>query len=194
VIRDLTDLELLLEKGAENRNRLDPTPFELGIFWHRLLKNKDFTGQRPLAEHAKVSPATVNRYLKFAELPPEVVAVFRDPREIRVEWLDALLQACESNLPRVLEVCHEFREKPANLAITVFHRLIGRAKESSEVITTPKRTVVAWTRKVNGCRAYVLKKEAPKELIEALDNFLLQWTREHGEEIDLDAVNKTVSG
>lgn len=183
-IKTLSDRELLKEKRTENAGRLDPSPYELGIYWHNLLKDKDYTSIRDLEEGEKAPRSTIHRYLKFAELPPVIVGVFSDPRSILQDWVEPLLQAHEQNPERVARAAEELREKPPGNPVTVFNRLIGKVAESRVIATINGKTLVH-RRRVNGCPGYVLKKDAPPELIEAIEAFLRDWAQKHDEEVAL---------
>jgi len=183
-IKELDDRELLKEKRTENAGRLDPSPYELGLYWHRLLKDKDYSSIRDLEEGEKVPRSTIHRYLKFADLPPVIVGAFSDPRTILQDWVEPLVQASEQHRDRVTQVADELREKPPGNPITVFNRLVGKVAES-RVIGNRHGKVLAHSRRVNGCPAYVLKKDAPPELIEAIDAFLRDWAQKHNEEVEL---------
>ncbi len=183
-IKALSDRELLREKRTENAGRLDPSPYELGLYWHNLLINKDYSSIRDLEDGEKVPRSTIHRYLKFAELPPVMVGVFTDPREILQDWVEPLLKAHAEDPERVAQVAQDLSEDPPGNPVTLYNRLIGKVAES-RVIGNRHGKVLAHSRRVNGCQAYVLKKDAPPELIEALDAFLRDWAQKHGEEVAL---------
>lgn len=183
-IKTLSDRELLKEKRTENAGRLDPSPYELGLYWHKLLNDKDYSSIRDLEEGEKVPRSTIHRYLKFADLSPVIVGAFSDPRVILQDWVESLSQAHAQAPERVAQVAQELREKPPENPVTIYNRLVGKVPES-RVIGNRHGKVLAHSRRVNGCPAYVLKKDAPPELIEALDAFLREWAQKHGEEVAL---------
>lgn len=183
-IKELTDHQLLKEKRTENAGRLDPSPYEQGCYWAKLLAEKDFLNIRQLEEIEKVPRSTIHRYTKFAKLPPVVVDAFSDPRTILQDWVEPLIQAHEQDPDRVAQVAQELREKPPGNPVTTYNRLVGKVAES-RVIGNRHGKVLAHSRRVNGCPAYVLKKDAPPELVEALEAFLREWAQKHGEEVAL---------
>lgn len=183
-IKQLTDRELLKEKRTENAGRLDPSPYEQGLYWSKLLEDKAFLTIRELEDIEKVPRSTIHRYMKFAKLPSVIVGAFLDPRTILQDWVDALIQAHEQDPDRVAQVAQELREKPPGNPVTTYNRLVGKATES-RVIGNRHGKVLAHSRRVNGCPAYVLKKDAPPELVEALEAFLREWAQKHGEEVAL---------
>jgi ParB family transcriptional regulator, chromosome partitioning protein len=183
-IKSLTDRELLKEKRTENAHRLDPSPYELGLYWHNLLKDKTYTSIRDLEDGEKVPRSTIHRYLKFADLPQVMVSAFSDPRMILQDWVEPLLQAYAQSPDRVNQAAQELREKPPEKPVTIFNRLIGKVADS-RVIGNRHGKVLAHSRLVNGCPGYVLKKDAPPELIQALEAFLRDWAQKHGEEVAL---------
>lgn len=183
-IKALSDRELLKEKRTENAGRLDPSPYELGLYWHKLLNDKDYSSIRDLEDGEKVPRSTIHRYLKYADLHLVIVDAFPDPRAILQDWVEPLLQAHTQAPERVAQVAQELREKPPGNPVTVYNRLIGKVAES-RVIGNRHGKVLAHSRRVNGCPAYVLKKDAPPELIEALDAFLRDWAQKHNEEVEL---------
>lgn len=183
-IKELTDVQLLKEKRTENAGRLDPSPFEQGCYWFKLLDDKDFLTIRQLEEIEKVPRSTIHRYMKFAKLPPVIVDAFSDPRSILQDWVEPLIQAHEQDPDRVTQVACELREKPPGNPVTAYNRLVGKAAES-RVIGNKHGKVLAHSRKVNGCPAYVLKKDAPPELIEAIEGLLRDWAQKHNDQVAL---------
>ena len=85
-LRDMTDREAIAAVDVENRQRVDVSPYERGLFFARCLRAGHFKSQDQLATALNISQSQVSRLLKLAQLPSVIVNAFENPLEIREGW------------------------------------------------------------------------------------------------------------
>lgn len=95
-IRDLTDEQAFRVADLENRARADLSDLERARDYLKALDLYYDGRQKDMAKRLNQSEAWLSRYLDLARLPPEVVAAFPDPFELKISHiapLKALLKA-----------------------------------------------------------------------------------------------------
>jgi ParB family chromosome partitioning protein len=93
---------LALQMHAENDVREDLSAYEYGRMYRSWLNAKLFDTQVALANAVGRDDSPVSMYLQIAELPPEVLAAFSDPREISLRWAPQLMKALKEDREHVL--------------------------------------------------------------------------------------------
>jgi ParB family chromosome partitioning protein len=142
-IRELSDREAAIAMDIENRQRCDPSAYERGCSYQRLLSGRVFSSQDELAAALRVSASQVSRLLKLAALPSVILDAFRSPLEIREIWGIDLHQAWQDRERR--EIIGEtaraiIGESPRPDAAQVYERLMGpppgrlRVRSADEVV------------------------------------------------------------
>ncbi len=94
-IRPMTDREGIMAMDAENRLRVDVSPYERGRCYSRLLQGKHFASQEDLASTLNISASQVSRLLRVARLPTVIVNAFSTSASIRETWGLALIDIWE---------------------------------------------------------------------------------------------------
>lgn len=94
-LREISDRDALIAMDAENRQRIDISPYERGMSYAQWLRDGHFRSQEDISRTLKVSAAQVSRLLKFARLPAVVVDAFRSPVEICEAWGCEMIDALE---------------------------------------------------------------------------------------------------
>lgn len=179
IIQPLTDDELLREMVEENIGRTDLSAFERGMHYASLIKFGKYSSKRDLAAKLALSQSSVQRLLRFGEIPQNVILAFADPREIRIQWVDALLTAYKDDAARVEAECEAIlTQAPRPRAAEVFTRLSGRGPRKSIIATGD--AVIARVRTVNGCRAVILSKGAPDALLDEIRGVIERWAKGSG--------------
>jgi ParB family chromosome partitioning protein len=85
-LRELSDREALISMDIENRQRVDISPYERGLSYHRWLRSGHFKSQGEIARELNVSASQVSRLLKLTRLPAIVLEAFGRVVDIREEW------------------------------------------------------------------------------------------------------------
>lgn len=85
-LREMSDREALIAMDIENRQRVDISPYERGLSYHRWLRSGYFKSQGDIARELNVSASQVSRLLKLARLPAIVLEALGKVADIREEW------------------------------------------------------------------------------------------------------------
>lgn len=109
-IKGLSDLELVEVMDRENTDRKNISPYENGLHFIQCLREGLYEHQADLARRRNISKALVLRYIQIAELPEEILRAFKDPRAIRVAWLQDIRKALSSNEQATLAMAKELAE------------------------------------------------------------------------------------
>ena len=177
---DYTDEELLKQMRLENSGRTDLSAFEVGRHYAGLLADKLFNSGRDLAAKLDVAQSVVQRLLKFAELPEEVIAAFPDPREIRIEWVERLAASWQNDRARVETEIAGLAGQAGLRAATIYARITGR--QSRNKVITREGAVLGRIRMVHGCPAVVLYKDAPEKLLARIQELVVNWRDDEDED------------
>jgi ParB/RepB/Spo0J family partition protein len=86
IVVQATDEELFYAMDMENRQRKNPSPFELGDSYRRALENGLFASLRALAARLNIDPGYASRAYNIAKLPPEVLDAFPSRTAIQFKW------------------------------------------------------------------------------------------------------------
>lgn len=173
-----SDQELLKQMRSENSGRKELSGFELGRHYSGLIAEKTFVSGRDLAGKLGVSQSIVQRLLKFADLPDAIIAAFPDPREIRVEWVDRLVEAWQADRPRVEAEISGIVGQAGLRPATIYRRLAGVLSRNK--VITREGSVLGRIRLVHGCPAVVLYKDAPDALLQRIQDLVVNWREEEG--------------
>lgn len=92
-LRELDDRQAIIAMDAENRLRLDLSPYERGLGLTRWLHSGHFQSQEEMARALQVSVTQISRLLKLARLPSIVVGAFGSGTQIRETWGLELMDA-----------------------------------------------------------------------------------------------------
>jgi ParB/RepB/Spo0J family partition protein len=94
--------DLVLKMYRENAEREDLSAFEIGGMFAQWLRHGLYQSQREISAATRLHESTVGQYIAIAELPPEVIAAFRDPRTISLRWSKDLTKTCRDRLKMTL--------------------------------------------------------------------------------------------
>ena len=89
-VRELTDEEAFRISDLENRAREDLSDVERARDYLRALERHYGGRQKDMAGRLNVSEAWLSRYLDLARMPPELVAAFHDPHELKIKHVTLL--------------------------------------------------------------------------------------------------------
>jgi ParB/RepB/Spo0J family partition protein len=126
--------QLALHMYLENAARKDLSAFEMGTMFARWLADGIYDSQVAIARVTGKDKSTIGNYIAIAELPPEVIAAFRDPRTIAVYWNKGLTSACRNQPQQTLARAAKLtKQDPAPPPDYVFKFLTtGPAAKSSK--------------------------------------------------------------
>jgi ParB family chromosome partitioning protein len=184
--------DLVLKMYRENAERQDLSAFEMGGMFAQWLRAGLYKSQREISAATQLHESTVGQYVAIAELPPEVIAAFRDPRTIALRWSKELAKACRDRLKVVLSRAAKLtKAEPAPGADAVYRTLTAvpsssdgkprRSKLSESVKVDDK---VLFTIALKGGRLTLNPKQihegALPDLYEALKAYAHRWLIERG--------------
>ena len=160
----LTDLCLFEEMDRENRGRKNLSAWEQGCSYRDALTKGLYPSERRLAERLGVNQSDVNRAVKLAKLPKDVVAAFASPLDLQVRWQKPLTDALQKDPEGVLSRARAIAKNRGSLgAAQVLDKLVGRAEvadATTEIVVAGKP---AGTLRV-GAKGRVLIEFAPGAL------------------------------
>ena len=132
-----------LKMYRENALRKDLSPFETGTMFRRWLTEGLFATQKELAETLGLSTPTVSHYLGIAELPPEILNAFRDPRAISLRWINDLAPALKTHRTALLAAAQQLaKATPPPDADTVLRELLAATKARGRKAAKPEAETV----------------------------------------------------
>ena len=182
-----------LKMYRENALRKDLSPFETGTMFRRWLTEGLFATQKELAETLGLSTPTVSHYLGIAELPPEILKAFRDPRAISLRWINDLAPALKTHRAALLAAAQQLaKATPPPDADTVLRELLAATKGRGRKAAKPEAETV----KMGGKSLYTISwkgsrvslkfgKQVDAEIVEdaqeAVKAFLTQWLKKRVE-------------
>jgi ParB family chromosome partitioning protein len=120
---------LVLQMHRENDDRHPLSPYEIGASWAAWLAAGVYRSQAEIAKDVFKGESTVFKYIQVAELPPAVLAAFKDPRTISLRWGTELAAALKA---KPAEVEAEAVKLQSNVVLTpeqIFRHLIDCAQE-----------------------------------------------------------------
>ena len=102
LVEQLDDAQVLQEMRRENHERSDLSVYEQSLSLARMLAEGVYPDQNSLGAGLGISVGNVSKMLALAQLPQDIIAIFRDPREIS-QRLGQLLRNTLKARPKVLE-------------------------------------------------------------------------------------------
>jgi ParB family chromosome partitioning protein len=184
--------DLVLKMYRENAEREDLSAYEIGGMFAQWLRNGLYKSQREISAATHLHETTVGQYVAIADLPPEVIAAFRDPRTISLRWSKDLAKACRDRLKMMLGRSAKLaKADPAPDAETVYRALTAvpsssdgkphRSKLSESVKVDNK---VLFTIALKGGRFTLNPKQIKDEelpaLYEDLKSYAHRWLKDRG--------------
>lgn len=182
-----------LKMYRENALRKDLSPFETGTMFRRWLIEGLFATQKELADALGLSTPTVSHYLGIAELPPEILNAFRDPRTISLRWINDLAPALKTQRAALIAAAQRLaRATPAPDPEAVLRELLAATKGRGRKTARPEAETV----KVGGKSLYTISwkgsrvslkfgKQVDAGIVgdaqEAVKAFLTQWLKKRVE-------------
>lgn len=178
-----------LKMYRENAIRKDLSPYETGSMFRRWLDEGLFPTQKELAETLGLSTPTVSHYLGIAELPPEVLKAFRDPRAISLRWINELAPALKNHRTAVIAAALRLAKAiPAPEPDVVLRELLAATAGRGRKAAKPEAETV----KVGGKSLYTISWKGSRVSLkfgkqvdagtvgdaqEAVKAFLTQWLK-----------------
>ncbi|MGH8159315.1 MAG: hypothetical protein ACREPQ_14435 [Rhodanobacter sp.] len=172
-VHDMTDAQLLRQMYRENTGKLNLSNFERGRHYAKLVRDKEFSSVRALAAELRIPQTTVQRLLRYGDLPAPIVEAFADPREIRFEWIEPLVTAFAADAAAIERAIAGIDPATDNKPLRVFQKLLGLT--ASKRVISDGDQVLGRIRTINGCPAIVLRKDAPDALLDELRKVVATW-------------------
>lgn len=95
IVPSMDDRALWQEMERENRARQDLSPFEQGKHYRAALDAGLYPSIRRMAEAVGVDVSQAAKMIRIADLPADVLAAFRSPCDIQVNWISKLQASVE---------------------------------------------------------------------------------------------------
>jgi ParB family transcriptional regulator, chromosome partitioning protein len=125
VIIEASDEELFVLMDMENRQRKNPSPFELGDSYRRALEAGLFNSIRQLAGKLHVDHSLAAKAYAIATLPPEVLGAFENPTVIQYRWGQLISDALQKDPNGVSARAKELQLKRDLAPVQVLQALTG---------------------------------------------------------------------
>ncbi len=177
IVRPYSDDDLLREMVEENTGRHDLSPYERGMHFSRLIEIGKAASGRDLAVKLGLNQTFVNRLLRYGQLPNDVLRAFRDPREIRRDWIEPLLSAWMNDRARLESEIRAVLSEPEPLRSTDLYQRLARPGGSKTIIAS-REAVIARVRTIHGCPAFILRKDASSEMINEIRAVIERYARD----------------
>lgn len=124
---NMSDLQLFEAMDRENRGRKNLSAWEQGRMYREALAKGLYPSERRLAESLGVNQSDVNRAVKLAKLPKDVVLAFSSPLDLQVRWQKPLTDALQRDPEGVLSRARAISKNRGALNPTqVLNKLVGR--------------------------------------------------------------------
>lgn len=182
--------DLVLKMYRENEERADLSAYEKGRMFARWLEAGLYASQREIGAAVGLGESGVAKYLAVAKLPPAVLAVFGDVRQISMRWGSTLSQALKTHEGAVLRAAEKLAvRKPLPEPEAAYRALIaaGNAAQARPSRGTSREESVRIGGRIplkvgSGRNRIVLKlqhldESMQKELREELKDWAEAWLR-----------------
>lgn len=127
IVVEASDEELFLAMDMENRQRKNPSPFELGDSYRRALEEGLFSSLRNLATKLHIDVGNASKAYAIAKLPNEILDAFPSPTLIQYRWGKELSEALQKDPEGVVERAKKLKKEGRALtAPQVLAQLVGR--------------------------------------------------------------------
>ena len=125
-VKDLSDLELVMQMNRENEERENLSAFEKGCQYKLWIKEGLFARQADIAEAIGVHENTILKNVQVADLPSVILEAFGDPRSIPVKWIQDLMRVLKSHRSAMLKAAEAIKARatPPSSAKTVLEELL----------------------------------------------------------------------
>jgi hypothetical protein len=118
-------LRKLMSIGSATRHR--ESAYEKGMRFRQALEAGIVPSRLHLAASTGHSIGEVSRAIQIASLPAEVIDAFPSPSDIHFRWAKPLKDACQRDLPAVLDAVEHLKSKPELTAKQVLACLVASA-------------------------------------------------------------------
>lgn len=85
-IIDVDDKEALLIMDAENRERLDISPYERAIDYKKWVECGIYKNYKEIQELTGIKKSWFSQLISLSELNPEIIKLFNDPINLKQKW------------------------------------------------------------------------------------------------------------
>lgn len=168
--REATNQQVVRLMASENGKREPESPLELGLHFKQLLDDGTASSERHLAELTDTPRSTVKRYLKMTEIDSDIIGAFSDPREIRVEWVQPLLDSWAAEPDGVRARLAGLRSVDANPSSLAVFKAATDADKSAPVkpqtLRVGDKVIAKITSSAAGKTSVQFTRYAPQELID----------------------------
>lgn len=126
IVVEATDQELFFAMDMENRQRKNPSAFELGDSYRRALEEGLFSSIRHLASTLHIDHSLAAKAYAIASLPPEVLRAFPSPTSVQYRWGGLLSDAIQKDPEGVTARANKLAEEGGpRRAIEVLNALLA---------------------------------------------------------------------
>lgn len=181
MVKDVDNEEVARLMASENDNREPESRLELGLHYQKLLADGVARSERHLSELVRSSRSTVQRCLRMVEIAPAILAAFDDPREVRVEWTEHLIDIWKRDQEGVEARIVTLNERKSRRSALATYHAITNASSSFRVrpqtLRLNDQPVMKIVASPGGESSIKFTKHAPQELIDAVIEAARQWHR-----------------
>jgi len=181
ILKEVDDHEAIRMMASENENREQESRYELGLHYQHLLTLGKAKSANEVALLVGRPRTGVQRCLKAALLPETIVALFVDPREIRLEWLDPLLDAWQNKKDQIEERITHVRDSKRPLSSLATFKLLTQSEApprvKPETIRINDHAALKITTSPTGRVGFNFTETAPKDVIEKVMQVVREWQK-----------------
>lgn len=162
----MSDADLVVAMDRENRERVDPSPYEQGAAYSAALDAGLFPSRRRLAEALGVSHTWVGKAIAVAGLPTEVVSLLGGPLRVQPKHAVAISAARAADPAGVAQRVAKMAARPGpHRASEVVSVLLGRPHSGGDVgvIDGGGRQLATWRRERSGRVVIVMASEVSSD-------------------------------
>lgn len=153
MIEEMSEVDLFVEMEFENRNRLDPSPWEQGVMYLRALKEGLYPSNTKLAEAIHRDASDVGKAISLAKLPPAIVEAFPSPLDLQFRWAKPLSDLLQADPDLAIKRAKDLKSQgEGRNAKAVFEALIAPAQSSGAANAPSTRTVLVQGKEVGEVR------------------------------------------
>lgn len=145
----MSDVDLFVAMDRENRERVNPSPYEQGAAYLAALNAGLFASRRKLAEALGVSHTWVSKAIAVASLPAEVVSLLGGPLRVQPQHAVAVGAAIAADQDEFAQRVAALTARPGpHRSVDVVSMLLGRPQAGGEfgVIDGTGRQLATWRR------------------------------------------------
>ncbi len=140
-IIDVDDKEALLIMDAENRERLDISPYERAIDYKKWIECGVYKNYKEIQELTGMKKSWFSQLISLSELNPQIIKLFNDPINLKQKWGYNIRLLCKDKISedRMLQVAKNIQNKnykPRTIYLKLLQSCQVDNTENTEEIVT----------------------------------------------------------